>query len=303
MSAQLTILASGSGGNAAFLTFRGFGLLIDCGIGPRSIADRLTAASAKWANISAVILTHTHGDHWKATTFERMLRERIPLILHTRHASFFESRSEEFACLKKAGLVKTYREGDPFALIDGLVCRPIPVPHDSDPTFAFRLDGIEADGISGWSLGYASDLGSVPKELHDEFRHVDVLAIEFNHDVDLQRRSYRPAELIARVLGDHGHLSNIQAAEFARSMASDRSNPLQSIVQLHLSRECNRMELAQSAAKEFLPRSPWPSRIITATQDRPTPTIAIRPRPMTNQPRQSIKPLGMSFQASLPGLE
>ena len=37
---------------------------------------------------------------------------------------------------------------------------------------------------------------------------VDVLGVEFNHDVAMQKSSPRPEFLIARNLGDRGHLSN-----------------------------------------------------------------------------------------------
>jgi phosphoribosyl 1,2-cyclic phosphodiesterase len=302
MSARFAVLASGSGGNAAFLSHRGFGLLVDCGIGPRVLSERLAAVGAKWTDVSAVLLTHTHGDHWKTLTLQRLRRERVPLLLHARHAEHLEAASSDFADLAKAGLVRTYADGEPCALIEGLDCRPVRVPHDSDPTFAFRIDGVEQCGVLGWSLGYASDLGRVTDGIRSAFRGVDLLALEFNHDVDLQRRSHRPPELVARVLGDRGHLSNEQAAEFVRFLHRGSEPRLQAIVQLHLSRECNDEPRAVAAARAALAGRPDRVRIVTAQQDRATPALTIMGRPLASiadRPRDRIV---VGFQPSLPGL-
>ncbi len=300
MSARFTVLASGSSGNAAYLAHRGFGLLVDCGLGPRAISDRLLAAGARWSDLAAVVLTHTHGDHWNRLTLARMLRERVALVLHEDHASRLALESEEFPALAKAGLVRAYRAREPIAFAPGLVGWPVHVPHDSDPTFAFRFDAADDSGELGWSLGYASDLGRPTDELARTFRDVDVLALEFNHDADLQLRSHRPADLIARVLGDRGHLSNRQAAEFVRDLGREREVPLRALFQLHLSRECNTPELARAAGVEAIRGLPVKPKLVTARQDIPSEPFAIEDRPLAGAPWNSEG--AVPFQPALPGL-
>ena len=63
------------------------------------------------------------------------------------------------------------------------------------------------------------DLGCGSSELIESFAGVDVLALEFNHDVRMERRSRRPKFLIDRVLSDWGHLSNEQAGDVAMAIA------------------------------------------------------------------------------------
>jgi phosphoribosyl 1,2-cyclic phosphodiesterase len=302
MSARFTVLASGSSGNAAFLAHRGFGLLVDCGIGPRALSDRLLAAGAKWSDLSAVVLTHTHGDHWNRLTLARMLRERVTLVLHEDHASQLAVHSQEFPALAKAGLVRTFRAREPIAFAPGLTGWPIQVPHDAEPTYAFRFDGADDGGALGWSLGYASDLGRPTDELERAFRDTDVLAIEFNHDVDLQKRSHRPAELIARVLGDFGHLSNSQAWEFVTALHRERTVPLRAVFQLHLSRECNAPELARAAGVAAFRGLPVKPKLVTARQDIPTEPIAIEVRPIGHSIDTQRVAGTVPFQPALPGL-
>ncbi len=300
MSCEFTVLASGSAGNAAYLSVPQFGLMIDCGIGPRAISDRLSAAQAKWHDVSAVILTHTHTDHWKSLTLQRLHRERIPLILHERQAQFLAEAAPEFPMLERAGLIRTYRENEVFEFVPGLSCLPIRVPHDCEPTFAFRIDFQNSESRQGWSLGYASDLGHVPETLKSAFEQIDLLALEFNHDVELQRRSHRPKELINRVLGNLGHLSNLQAVDYAGSFHSGNRSPLQAIVQLHLSRECNTPELARQAVAEQL--GPSAPALVTARQDCPTKPIPIAYRSGFQRSR-SVRKMGVSVQQVLPGLD
>jgi len=85
MSGRFTVLASGSSGNAALLEANGFGLLIDCGLQPRTLTDRLREINVGWDKISAVILTHTHGDHWKDRTLADLRSRKIPLYAHAEH--------------------------------------------------------------------------------------------------------------------------------------------------------------------------------------------------------------------------
>ena len=256
MAARVTVLGSGSSGNATLLQVAGRGLLIDCGFGPRELATRLQSIGLTWSNVNAVILTHTHGDHWNRFTLEQLRRQKIPLIAHPRHHDAL-SDYEEYAPLKKAGLVHDYG-ARAFTLGGILRVQPLQISHDSEPTFAFRIGQTLPDGQT-WSYGHASDLGCASDELLHHFHGVDALALEFNHDVQLEQASRRPRHLI-RVLKawvDAGEPGDIQA-----------------VMALHLSRECNRPELALAAASAAAPDS----IIHAATQGVPTPTIEILPR-------------------------
>src|SRR5689334_8310484 len=105
MPARFTVLASGSAGNASLLEVGGFGLLIDCGLGPRVLAERLAAVGRSWQAVSACLITHTHRDHWNALTLAHLLRLKLPLLAHPRHHEAMSYRGE-YPPLEKAGLVR-----------------------------------------------------------------------------------------------------------------------------------------------------------------------------------------------------
>jgi phosphoribosyl 1,2-cyclic phosphodiesterase len=275
MTARFTVLASGSSGNAALLEVGGFGLLIDCGLHPRLLSARLAAVGSSWEKVNAVILTHTHGDHWKNLTLADLTRRRIPLYTHPAHQTFLSDIAAAFDPLYRASLVRTYGDGNSLAVAPGMTCLPVRVSHDSEPTFAFRFDHADADGPA-WALGYASDLGVGSAELVGAFTGVDVLAIEYNHDERMERNSGRPAHLVRRVLGDDGHLSNRQAADLTRVIARE-SGPghITHLIQLHLSRDCNHPVLAESAGRNALAEVCPAASVVTAKQDEPARSIPL----------------------------
>jgi len=304
---RFSVLASGSSGNASLLEFNGFGLLIDAGLGPRLLAARLAAVGATWRIVSAVLLTHTHGDHWKDHTLGALLRGRVPLYCHREHFRELQAHGMNFAHLLEADLVRTYEREQDLTLTPHLTCRPLEVLHDSEPTFGFRFDATEGLFGAGWSLAYLSDLGCWSEALAEAAANVDVLALEFNHDIEMERGSRRPAVLIERVLSDMGHLSNAQAADFLRAIlnASGPNSP-HHLVQLHLSRECNRPYLAQAAARQVALDAPRPLAIHTASQYQAGPTITLNladaaPRRAPRSAFRLSKP--PATQPSLPGME
>ena len=279
MTARFTVLASGSSGNAALLEADGFGLLIDCGLHSRFLSARLAAIGRSWEYVHAAVITHTHGDHWKDTCLADFRSRKIPLYAHPMHLNHLATAAASFGPLKAAGYARPYADGLSFALAAGLTATAVWVSHDSDPTFAFRFDYADGDGPA-WSVGYASDLGVASAELVAAFAGVDVLAVEYNHCERMERASTRPKYLVQRVLGDEGHLSNRQAAEFTRAVAA-RSGPgfPSHLVQLHLSRDCNHPFLAESAGRNALADLNPSAVVLTATQDAPARSIELTRRP------------------------
>jgi phosphoribosyl 1,2-cyclic phosphodiesterase len=314
MTLRFTVLASGSAGNASLIETDGFGVLLDAGIGPRVLAARLAAAGLSWQSIHACLLTHTHTDHWNDRTFARLHRLNIPVYCHADHHGDLLNYSASFTALHAAGLVHGYEANIELILSPALRCRPLPVRHDSGATFGFRFEATTALFGPSAALGYAADLGCWDADLLDALLDVDLLALEFNHDVDMEYQSGRHPRLISRVLGDDGHLSNEQAAKLLHEVLR-RSTPgrLRHLVQLHLSRECNRPSLALTAAQAVLNGHGTTINVHTASQHEPGPTLHLAgscaARRVSKTPRQpsltrrAPQERSGTAQSMLPGLE
>jgi phosphoribosyl 1,2-cyclic phosphodiesterase len=309
MALRYTMLASGSSGNASLVEADGFGVLIDVGLGPRQMASRLASVGLSWASVHAVLLTHTHSDHWKDRTFAHLRTRGIPLHCHPDHHAALRTYAPSFAPLAEANLVRPFEAGQDFALASGLMCRPVLLRHDGGATFGFRLQGARDVFGQTPALAYVADLGCWDDALADHLAEVDLLAVEFNHDVALEYASGRGEALIARVLGDEGHLSNAQAAELLRAVL-ERSSPgrLKHLVQLHLSRDCNRPALAREAARAVLAQLDAVAEVHTATQDAAGKTLHLNAVPARRRPVRRTRKVQAHTPPSvvqrwLPGLE
>jgi phosphoribosyl 1,2-cyclic phosphodiesterase len=251
MPVQFAVLASGSRGNSTLIRGRGAGLLIDVGMGPRALGGRLDSVGAGWWAVAGVVLTHTHGDHVDSGTFAELAKRRMSVYCHPEHRSHLAG-DPGFVRLEEAGLVSCY-DDRPFLTSSGLRMEPIPLRHDAGPTFGFRIEvSVERRGRPV-SIGYLADTGSWSESMAESLADVDVLGVEFNHDVAMQKSSGRSRVLIARNLGDRGHLSNRQGAELVEAvLARSGRGALRHLVLLHLSEQCNQTDLALETARNAL---------------------------------------------------
>jgi phosphoribosyl 1,2-cyclic phosphodiesterase len=293
---DFTVLASGSSGNANLIRAGNFGLLIDVGLGPQRLGARLRTVGSSWAQINAVLLTHVHGDHWKDRSLRYLRQNKIPLYCHADHEVDLIRFTPAVGHLRANKLLRLYQHDAEVVLDRGLTFRALPVVHDSRPTCGFRVEGPTG------SIGYVSDLGSWHPSLAQALADVDVLAVEFNHDVAMQKASGRDPQLIERVLGDAGHLSNEQAAALVREVLT-RSQPgrVRHLVQLHLSRQCNLPGLAQKAARQTFKELGVALALHTAEQEHPGPVLRIDAAAgLPTRPHTAARPV-VYHQPLLPG--
>lgn len=280
MSVQFCVLGSGSEGNAALLMTPRLHVLIDAGFGPDELAARMNGTGASWESLDAVVLTHTHADHIKKKCLAACAEFGVEFICHERHAEQIGG-ARYFKRLNDKKLLRIF-DVAAFEVRcgkaedgDTLHFQPIPLPHDCPPTFGFRIEAQYKNGHAGTDengrvkLGYLADLGNCSEQIAREVADVDLLALEFNHDETMERRSGRHPSLIQRVLGDEGHLSNAQAAQaFRRVLAAGSNGGPKLLVQIHLSRDCNTAELAYRAAQEVVLTAGAQTRVFTTRQER-----------------------------------
>jgi phosphoribosyl 1,2-cyclic phosphodiesterase len=263
VSVFFCVLGSGSRGNAALLVTPDAHVLIDIGFQPDELAARLDGTGASWESLDAVVLTHLHNDHFKRRCLKKCVEHGIAFFCHADHAEQLKVGAARK--LREAGLLRTYSHESFDAA--GVRFTPVPVPHDCPPTFGFRIEALCARGrVRG--LGYFADLGECLPATVGQMHGLDLLALEFNHDEELERASGRSPFLIQRVLGPEGHLSNRQAAEVLRQLLTGGHPPPRTLVQMHLSLDCNRAELAYRAALEVVQEAGAPTQVFSTRQDR-----------------------------------
>jgi phosphoribosyl 1,2-cyclic phosphodiesterase len=265
---RFCVLGSGSRGNAFWLSAGGRELLIDQGFSARELERRLREIDSAPERLQAVILTHTHGDHLNRGFMRVMLKHRIALYCHSQHARQL-GRDARFVRLMREGLVRPYPGRGRFSVLERFEFAPLRLPHDCPPTFGFIVEiGRDSHPVR---LAYLADLGHVPEGVLEQVSRsrVDVLLLEFNHDEEMERRSRRSATLIERVLGPQGHLSNRQACEALVRMLGAGERPAHSLVQLHISEDCNERRLAYHSARQTLESLGTATQVFSSCQDQP----------------------------------
>ena len=227
-------LASGSSGNAAVLSCGDTHLLIDAGISCRRITAALKELGLTPADLTAILITHTHSDHISGLN-TLLKKTACPLLATPRTCRELSCRVEGIAP-RLMGLEGPITLGE----ID---MQPIPTSHDAPGSCGWRL------GTEGGSVGLLTDTGYVTDEALDLLPGVDMAILEFNHDVEALCSGPYPYYLKQRILGLQGHLCNEDAAQFAVTLAE---NGACDIVLAHLSRDNNTPAMALNAAAAAL---------------------------------------------------
>lgn len=237
-SISLTPLASGSKGNVSLLSWgaeRKFHALIDCGLPTRNIKRLLEDVDVDPTSLSAIIITHEHGDHIRgAGPFARKFNLPVYISQGTQKHHNFEHV-----------FVKNFSVHEPFEL-DGLVISPFPVPHDARETCAFTW---HLTNYPEKRMGYLTDCGHVTPHIVEQLKGVEVIALEANHCPDMLREGPYPPSLKQRVGGSYGHLANHQTADLLKHIHPT----LKDIRLMHLSEKNNTAEEAIRVCKEVLP--------------------------------------------------
>lgn len=272
---HLHVLASGSAGNAAAVSGPAGWLLIDIGLNATDLRRRMALAGLDPSTCKGCLLTHTHGDHWRDSGMAWLAARGIPLWLHPGHLAGLESQSRAIHTLKAARMLHPFENRKDFSPARGMRVIPAEVSHDSHPTFAFRVELRDPDDSRGpeGHLGFFSDLGIWNPRHKALLEGLDLLALEFNYHPDLLDGSPRPDFLKRRISGTKGHLSNLQAGEVVASLPS--SGRLQSLVLLHLSKECNTPAHALKEARLAAKSVSTIRQVEVALQDAPMAPISI----------------------------
>jgi phosphoribosyl 1,2-cyclic phosphodiesterase len=274
MAVQFAVLSSGSRGNSTLICGKGAGLLIDVGVGPKVLGERLESVGSSWSRIASVVLTHTHADHVDTATFNELARRGVTVHCHEEHREAL-ALDPGFKKLEESRAVRCY-DDHPFLVSNGLRLEPIEVSHDGGPTFGFRIEASSERREPPVGIGYLADCGCWSGSIAESLAGVDLIGLEFNHDVEMQKASPRPDFLIERNLGDRGHLSNAQAALLLEAVLSrSHDGAPRHVVLLHLSEQCNQPELALETARAAIQSSGREAQVHVARQTLASPSILL----------------------------
>jgi phosphoribosyl 1,2-cyclic phosphodiesterase len=223
----VTSLASGSSGNALLIQAAGAALLVDCGLPQRAIERHLSHAGLVPADLSAILLTHEHGDHaLSAVPFAR--RHGVELVANRATADALGLLSEgvAFRVLPTGGAAE----------IAGLNVRSFAVPHDAAEPVGYTIR------VGRWCVGVAIDLGSWDEQVLAGLAPADLVVLESNHDRERLRAAPYSWPIKQRIFGPRGHLDNVDAGALLARLGSDGRQRTAWLA--HLSEQANSPRIA-----------------------------------------------------------
>ncbi|MGH7573906.1 MAG: MBL fold metallo-hydrolase [Longimicrobiales bacterium] len=140
---RVTVLGSGSAGNATLVDSAGVSILIDAGFSGRDLENRIRLTGLEPDRLTAIVITHDHVDHTRGMG---VLARRfgVPLYLTRRTAA---------ACrdlLNGEETVREYASSGPFR-IGPFDIRPFVTVHDAVDPVAITVQHLE----TGTRLGVA----------------------------------------------------------------------------------------------------------------------------------------------------
>lgn len=267
--ARITVLGSGSRGNAILVETGSARFLVDAGFSQSRLLEQLGAAGCPPDSLDAVIITHAHRDHYRAGTVRFCEVHGIPLGFCRGAERVLAERAPRLRELKKRGLTWWFDRQRPFS-IGTVQLRAFEPPHDAPGGNVGLRFEMSADGEQRCAV-IATDLGAFPEDCLTHFAESDLIILESNHDEDLFCGCGRPPDVIERILGDRGHLSNRQcAAAIKKILASSRPGTVRQVALAHLSQECNRGDLALREARCAVEASGHPIQIALTAQKETT---------------------------------
>ncbi len=256
----ITVLGSGSSGNATVIHGPEGDLLIDAGFSGKELSARFAEAGLDPGQVKAMLITHEHSDHVKGC---RVFADRQGIPMYLTHRTLLAMEQSG----RLGGSRSLFSPGSSFGLC-GVEVSPFSVQHDaSDPVaFTFSFDGLK--------IGVATDLGSLNMLSLQRLKGCSALVLESNHDLDMLRNCQRPIQTKRRIMGRMGHLNNDDAMRALDELVGDGCSCL---ILAHLSRECNSPELVENLARKQLAKLRRDDiLLIVAEQGRPTRTVWLR---------------------------
>ncbi|HYE12893.1 MAG TPA: MBL fold metallo-hydrolase [Pyrinomonadaceae bacterium] len=246
---RLTVLGSGSTGNALLICAGGTRVLVDAGLSARETARRLALVGEDVARLDGVIVTHEHGDHAgglrvllkslacpvfiSGATRDAYIRERV-------HNSSDEARKRADALRDRTEEISSSQD----FRIGEIDFHPFTVPHDAADNFGFTATH------RGVKVATLMDFGCVTTLVAEQLKGCSAIVIESNHSRDMLKACpVYPWELKQRILSRTGHLSNEDVADWLRESFDGSAAH---IVLAHLSQRANNPHVAKLSAEMAL---------------------------------------------------
>jgi len=243
------ILASGSKGNAIFISSGDTSLLIDAGLSGIEIERRLRSRGLDPKDLNAILVSHEHSDHIQGVGVLSR-RYKLPVYINSK---------TQKAAVSQLGNIHDFKKfecGSMFTIND-LSIHPFSISHDALDPCGFTVNQ------NGTKIGIATDLGIATSMVKEHLKGCTLLILEANHDEQMLINGPYPWPVKQRIKSRTGHLSN----EASKTLLNELQHEgLKHVMLAHLSETNNTPQKAVNEVGRALTRCK--ARLDVALQDK-----------------------------------
>ncbi len=242
------MLASGSKGNAIFISDGSTSILVDAGLSGIEIERRMKSKGLCPEDLDAILVSHEHSDHIQGVGVLAR-RFRLPVYCNSKTIK----ASPQIGNIED---VQSFECGSTFT-INNLSIHPFSVSHDAEDPSGFTISQKET------KIGIATDLGIGTSMVKEHLKGCSLLIIEANHDQTMLENGPYPWPVKQRIKSRIGHLSNEDSKRLLNEVKHDR---LLHVILAHLSEINNTPQEAIRVVGQAI--NNFNIRLAVATQDR-----------------------------------
>lgn len=232
---KIQTLSSGSAGNITYIGSTTTHILVDAGLPLSMILKLMNQANIDPRCITGIVITHEHSDHLKGVA-DFVTKYNVPIYCYHQSTNTLK-RSLKLPPHHFIETENTFNIGD-------ITVTSFPVPHDSNFCLGYTFQ------CGNSIVGIATDIGQMTDTILANLATCQVVVLESNHDVQkLTANPKYPDWLKRRILGNRGHLSNL---ECGRAIAKLHQANVSQVILAHLSEKNNTPTLAYQTVKQYL---------------------------------------------------
>lgn len=237
MSMHLSVLASGSTGNAVFVETEEHSFLVDAGLSGKKMESLFESINRDIRKLSGILVSHEHSDHIKGIGVLSR-KYKIPVYANEKTWTAMNGLVGEIPTdLKFVFQMESVKS---FGSLD---IESFGVSHDAaEPMFYVFHEGSK-------KIVVITDTGYISDRMKGIISNADTYVFESNHDVQMLRMGRYPWNVKRRILSDVGHVSNEDAALAMSDVVGDNTKR---IYLAHLSKDNNLKDLAKMSVTQTL---------------------------------------------------
>lgn len=259
---KLCSIASGSSGNCIYVANDDTNLLVDVGISKKRIVEGLDSIGVDVADIDGILVTHEHVDHIKSVG---VMARAYNVPIYGTYDTLKAIHEYKSTGNIEQSLYRPIKADNVFN-IKSLAIRPFTTSHDAVDPVCYTFHSNDK------KIGVATDLGEYDDYIISNLEGCNVLLLEANYDRNMLQVGPYPYYLKQRIVGNKGHLSNVNTGELLKHIISDK---LKYIFLGHLSKENNYPELAYETVKVELEDVLRDSILKVAHRDKPSELVTV----------------------------